>query len=453
MMKRKIDDLDQMIDDLNANREPDNGAETGELADLVELVRGLKELGHTAWPDESFPLRTAIHLSQQLNPADAPQSGAHIEPDLDDTGETPPLPLASRDAATPTRLPRKRQSGLRIGLEIAAAAAILIAFTALIATLFGNLNGGSQPSDPDSHPSIMLASVPTAPSSVPTITDQSSVTSAPVQATSPATPDTSPPVLITNQMLEELQAQAGFDLLAPANVPDSLMLAMTAIPTPLPSFKSAVFKYQNAPGKIALTITEASPYQDSAETMPADIFNSAVPQDLGNGTTVSVYQSEADIQVWWEVGPTSIRLESDGSPGTTLLTKDQMLEIARTMVPVGKLPLRVSVPPDGKVQTADEAIVQARTLLGSIGGNAAAPVSTVGLQALSEETTLGMPQPSGSDANAPVWSVTFPNGMPPQGCPALGVSVCNASSVTVIVDAQSGNILAWRDPSGAWKQP
>jgi hypothetical protein len=128
-----------------------------------------------------------------------------------------------------------------------------------------------------------------------------------------------------------------------------------------------------------------------------------------------------------------------------------MLDIARSMVPVSKLPVQVSVPPDGKVQTTDEATVEARALLGSIGGNASAPASTVGLQALSEETALGMPQPTGMDANAPVWSVTFPNGMPPQGCPALGVSVCNSSAVTVIVDAQSGNILAWRDPSGAWK--
>ena len=130
-----------------------------------------------------------------------------------------------------------------------------------------------------------------------------------------------------------------------------------------------------------------------------------------------------------------------------------MLEIARSMVQVDKQPVEISVPPDAKVQTSDNAMALARTLLESIGGNTAPPSATVRIEALSAETVLGMPQPSGMDANAPIWSVTFPNGMPPQGCPQLGVSVCNASAVTVIVDAQSGNILAWRDPSGAWKQP
>ena len=39
------------------------------------------------------------------------------------------------------------------------------------------------------------------------------------------------------------------------------------------------------------------------------------------------------------------------------------------------------------------------------------------------------------------------------GCPALGNSVCNSGSITVIVNAQNGNILAWQGPTGEWKQP
>jgi hypothetical protein len=86
-----------------------------------------------------------------------------------------------------------------------------------------------------------------------------------------------------------------------------------------------------------------------------------------------------------------------------------------------------------------------------LGGNANAGTGSVQLTTIAAQTALGMPQLAGMDAAISVWSITFPHGMSPAGCPDLGVSVCNGGAITVIVDAQTGTILAWRDPSGTWK--
>ena len=445
-----------MLDDLNANREPEDM--TDDLADLVEMARGLKELGHTTWPDSSFPLRTAIQLSQELNP-DAHTTPASSTPHVEDadpeaTGEMPPLPLPSRDLPVPTPLRRARSSNLRKSLEIAAAAVVLVLFTALIATLLGNHGATPEPTSSAAFGAAPAASATESPSTAPqatapAITGQSSTAAAPSQTTAAASPDASLPSSVSDPTLQALQVDAGFDLRAPATALDGLTMLPPAEPMKLGNFTSVALKYQDAKGRDALTITEASPYQDSAETMPADIFNSAVPEDLGNGQTVSVYQGDRDIQVWWNVGPTSIRLESGGPAGTTLLGKDVMLDIARSMVPV------VHATPVSSLSgmNQDAAIDRARPLLGMLGGNENAETGSVQFTTISAQSALGMSQPTGMEPSAPVWSITFPHGMSPNGCPALGNSVCNSGSITVIVDAHTGNILAWRGPSGEWKRP
>jgi hypothetical protein len=164
---------------------------------------------------------------------------------------------------------------------------------------------------------------------------------------------------------------------------------------------------------------------------PSGTPQSTYARTCGSGVTASVYQSETNIQIWWEVGSTSIRLESGGPAGTTLLGKDVMLDIARSMRPVASSSGLVTLPSNATIQTAGDATLKAKTLLAAI----------------------GMPQPTGVDSAAPIWSVTFPHGMEPDGCPALGNAVCNGGAITVIIDAQSGNILAWQGPTGEWKQP
>jgi hypothetical protein len=439
-MNRTYDELDHMLDDLNANREP---AESGDLADLVEMARGLKELGRTNWPDGSFPLRTAVQLSQQLNPNAVPLSASPTASDLDATGELPPPFLPPRDLPAPTPLPRKRHSPVRRNLEVAAAVVVLVLFTALIATLLGNNGDTPQPTT-----SAAFGAAPAASTTAPAITGQSSTATTP--ATAPATPDTSLPASISDPALTALQTAAGFDLRAPTLLAPGLTMLPPAAPMRLGNFTSVTLKYRDVNGNDALTITEASPYQDSAKTMPADIFNSAVPQNLGNGVTASVYQSETNFQIWWEVGPTSIRLESGGPAGTTLLSKDLMLDIARSMVPVDHT---TGATPSATGVTKDAAIAKARTLLGSLGGNTNAAPAIVQMTPLSVETAFGMPQPYAMDPRTPVWSINFPSGMSPAGCPDLGASVCNGGAITVIVDTQSGKAIAWRNQSGTWKQP
>jgi hypothetical protein len=438
-------DLDRMLDDLNANREPADL--TGDLADLVEMARGLKELGHTTWPDSSFPRRTAIQLSQELNPQAMPVSLASRidDTDPDATGELPPLPLAERARPAPTSLRRGRTSNLRKSLEIAAAAVVLVLFTALIATLLSNNGATPEPTASAAFGAAPAASTTqsqstTPQTTAPAVTEQFSTAAAP-------SPDASLPASVSDPVLQALQVDAGFDLRAPATALQGLTMLPPAQPMTMGNFTNVALKYQDANGQDALTITEASPYKDSAQTMPADIFNSAVPTDLGNGQTVSVYQSDTDIQIWWEVGPTSIRLESGGPAGTTLLSKELMLDIARSMVPVDHATAVSSM--SGMNQ--DAAIDRARQLLGMLGGNANAGTGSVQLTTIAAQTALGMPQLAGMDAAISVWSITFPHGMSPAGCPDLGVSVCNGGAITVIVDAQTGTILAWRDPSGTWK--
>jgi hypothetical protein len=457
------DDLDRMLDDLNANREPADL--TDDLSDLVEMARGLKELGQTTWPDRSFSQRTAIKLSQEINPQAAPVSSAARIDDAgpDATGNLPPL--LTRDLPEPTPLKPRRASNLRKSLEIAAAAVVLVLFTALIATLLGNHDASPNPTA-QANSGAAFGAAPaasaTAPqTTAPAITGQNSTTSAPATATVPSIPGLTLPDTIDDPALAALQSAAGFDLRvplllapgfnlrAPATALDGLTMQPPARPMTMGNFTSVALKYQDANGNVVLTITEASPYKDSAETMPADIFNSAVPVNLDNGQTVSVYQSDTNIQIWWNVGPTSIRLESGGPAGTTLLSKEQMLEIAQSMVPVEH-----ATPVSSESgMNQDAAVERARTLLATLGGHAQAGTGSVQLTTIAAQTALGMPQPTGLDTNASIWRVGFPQGMAPDGCPALGNSVCNSGSITVIIDAQTGSVLAWQGPTGEWKQP
>ncbi len=463
-MNRPVDNLDRMIDALNAHRDPaDEGPVDSETSELVDLAHGLKELGQTQWPDESFPTRAAIKLSIKLGPTSrfaviARGHGTTTDERDGDDGPLPPLPAdLDQFPESPRELRRPRR--LRHSFELAAAAAVLIIFTGIVTVLLKNANNGS--ADPTVQPGGNPATGSTSQSSTatslvptPTLVPTQSTTAVPTNAPTQAPSDS----LDDGQALIALQSAAGFDLWRPGSIPEGLNLKAPDAPMTLPSFTSVVLKYVDADGTEALVITEASPYQDSAQTMPADVWNNAVPFTLPDGTQARLYQSPSDLQLWWEVGQTSIRLETGGAPGTTMITQGQLIAAAGSMQKVnsagGQSVAVPAIPSDAKVQTSDQAVARAQDHLTALGGNGAAPPTNVTLSVVANETALGMPQPDGAQGSAPVWSVEFKDGMVPANCLQTGSSsLCNHGEITVIVDAQSGDILAYHGFDGAWKQP
>ncbi len=490
-MNRPVEDLDRMIDALNANRDPaDEGPVDSDTSELLDLAHGLKELGHTQWPDESFPTRAAIRLSMKLGPTSrfaviARGYGNDADSgDGDDSGPLPPLPTdLDQFPERPRGISHPRH--WRRPLEIAAAVAVLVLFTGMVTMLLKNANGGT--ADPTAQPggnpafgssSQSTATTDSAPASTGVSTQSSTAASTPtsneisVSTTAPTQSTTS--TQADDQSLVALQGAAGFDLWQPGSIPVGLTLKQPDAPMSLPSFTSVTLKYVDADGAETLVITEASPYQDSAQTMPADVWNNAVPVNLGNGVTGHLYKrgpvptdvgriqphhtAESDIQLWWEEGQTSIRLETGGSPGTDMLTQDQMMAIAISMRKVGSAAGQSgsvpSISGDAKVQTSDQAVARAQDLINSLGGNGAAVPANVTLTVVSNQTALGMPQPEGFDGAAPVWSVYFKDGMTPAHCEQTGSSsLCSHGEITVIVDALSGDVLSYHGFDGAWKQP
>src|SRR6185312_2475286 len=138
--------------------------------------------------------------------------------------------------------------------------------------------------------------------------------------------------------------------------------------------------------------------------------------DLGNDVTARLFQSNSDLQLWWQNGPTSIRLESGGAPGTTMLTREQVISVAASLRPVGTAEGQAATPAvtaGATVSKAEQAVTIARGVLASLGGNDQATVSRVSLAALSDETALGMPQPKGVRLSPLVWVIAFKDGLLP----------------------------------------
>ncbi len=454
-MTSNVEQLDRMIDALNDPRDPEReGFADADLAELVELARGLKQLGHTRWPDESFPTRAASNLSARLAPASSVKESVRIIGD--DAGELPQLPSLPTPGAEPRpmSLPSRRGWG-RKSLEIAAAVAVLVLFAGLVSMLLrGNGSGTETPptqagqgSNIGAGPSVQIANTP-----LPTPASTGTSTPIPTVSPSPVSPQG-----VSNPTLAALQQAAGFNLFAPKTMPDGLTLQQPGPPMSLAGgITSVVMKYVDANGAEALTITEASPYQDSAQTMPADVWNSAMRVEIqsdGFGrVTAHLFQSDSDIQMWWQVGPTSIRLETGGAPGTTMLNKDQVMNVALSMMPVASADGQSSATASPETGiTGNQAVTKARQVIANLGGNLETPASKVSLVPLSDEIALGIPQPNGIDPSRLVWVVEFKDGLTPQDCPANWVSVCNGGSLVVVVDAETGTVFGFHGADGNWQ--
>lgn len=279
----------------------------------------------------------------------------------------------------------------------------------------------------------------------------------------PAAPSPTPASAreVSDPALMALQQAAGFRLYAPgltgtgASVVNDLSLDNPKPPMSLPGFTSVTLTYRDGSGSVALTITEASPYQETRDTMPSAVFDNSVQQDLENGTPARLYQSDTSVQIWWQQGPTSVRLESDAGAGMRLLSKDEMLAIATYMAPVARSSGEISVPSDALVKTADAAVTRAKPLLSTLGGNPEATASNVRLVTLADEVALGMPRPNGVDPSAAVWEVEFADGMVSPNCQqqTSSNSLCSHGQLVAVVDAMSGQIFGYHDQGGTWKRP
>ena len=596
-MSGHVNELDRMIDALNADREPDEtGPVDADLMELFDLARGLRELRHMQWPDDTFPIRAAINLSSKLGST----SGNLVESaEFTDKEHARPLQLPALpvhgDVQRSIALP-KRNPWIRKSLEIAASIVVLIAFAGLVSLLLRGGSSGSPTSTAQLGQSAGAGSIAALNDVFPVVrsvddagngrhlhmaksdagytvtldwtgstsghvlvamtierqrgeygdirpyqmTMQTNGTTLPevsvmckqpvclaqfdrtpvdgrtgdiplhleisglITGANAATPgvgttqavdvphvaasfafDFSNPAwsnvegtatdivtptvtlktkdqatvleTVSSPVLSALQQAAGFGLYVPTELPSGLTLEQPNPPMSLPGFTSVVLKYVDADGNETLTITEASPYQDSAQTMPADIWNNAKSVDIGSvgyGTvSARIYQSDGDVQLWWQVGPTSIRLESGGSAGTTMLTENQLLDIALWMMPVStSANATPEIPPDAMIQTSDQAIAKVRAVISSLGGNLQTSASKVSLVPLSQEVALGIPEPIPPvDPSAPVWVVQFDDGLSPQECPENWVSVCNGGQLVVVVDATSGEIFGFHGQTGAWQ--
>ncbi len=443
-MNAHIDELDRLIDALNVQPDPEaEGMIDADLGELIRPARDLKEPGHTRWPYESFPARAALNLATRLGPttrfAAVAHAGAHDETDSE--WPLPPLPNPE-DRDNPPLEFRQRQPWMHRSLEIAAAAVVLVAFTVLVAVLLGygadsarrDLGSGSE-----HHVNV---------------NDRRDFDGVGRRRSA-------------DRYTRHSRSESG-DLavaaiqrwvrLAGSNVAAGRAHVAAAVGTDvIARFHQRGVDVRGPQRQRGTDDHRSLPYQDSAQTMPPEVWDSAVPIDLSNEVKGKLYQSDTDLQLWWQHGPTSIRLESGGAPGTSMLTEGQLLAVASSMWPLGasggQSAAVPAIPASAKIQTADQEVARARTVIGNLKGNSQATASKVTLATLSDQTNMGMPQPNGIDPNAPIWVVQFDDGLSPLGCPSVGTSVCNHGQLVVVLDADTGQAFGFHGVDGVWKQP
>ncbi|MDI3340950.1 MAG: hypothetical protein QJR03_10510 [Sphaerobacter sp.] len=419
----QVEQLDRYIDALQRGEEPpvDTIADP-DLASLCALAREVRRLGAAGWPEPGFEARAVDWLASELSRPTAA--------DDDDRGDAVPPPAADAETWAPV-IPLERRGWARQGLELVAAVLVVaLVATVVAAILRQRASVGDEP----------------APGAQPVITG--------TQPTPTATPTPTVAPLTHDPRLSALEAAAGFQLLAPTWLPDGFELEQTLPPMRLPGFTSVQFTYRDAAGVRALTVTQASPYEETRETMPAEIYDAAVEVDLGDGVTARVYEGSERSEVWWQWGPTTVRLVSGPvEVGGRVLTGEELVAIARSMAPVADADAPTSPPPGAALPTGDAAVARAREWVSAINGNPEATVSEVRLTTVAEPVALGMPAPAGMDLSAPAWQIEFADALIPPECPEAGSSVCSHGGLVVVLDAGTGAVLGWHGEDGQWQPP
>lgn len=426
--------LDRYIDALQRGEEPEIDAVADpDLASLCALAREVRRLGQAQWPDAQFPARAVAWLAQELRRPALRGSDAG-----DDLVELIPLNgYREQRAALPSDIAdaRRERRWARQWLEMVAAVLVVALVATVVGAILRQRSGMEEQGTAGQQPMITG-----------------------FQATATATPTPAPTptavAVIATSELSALQAAAGFDLVAPSWLPEGLELDQTLPPMRLPAFTSVQFTYRDANGERVLTITQASPYEETRETMPAEIFDQAVEVDLGDGTIARVHEGDQMNQVWWQRGPTTVRLESGPvEEGGRILTTDELLTIARSMAPVPALEPPASLPPDAALPTSDAAVARAREVVLDLGGYESEAAANARLTVLAEPVALGMPAPDGLAPNAPIWHVEVTNALVRPECPEAGASVCGNGTIVIVLDAETGELLGWHGPDSAWQPP
>jgi hypothetical protein len=144
-MTRQTDELDSLIDQLNAGDEASlHETDDPELAELIGAVQRIRQLRDAATPEPDWPARAVAELTRNLR-SDAPPAedgAATREPNpAHDEGSLGPPALASIHAASD---PPKRRSISRELAKMAAAIVVLVLVGGVLALVFHNQSGSDQ---------------------------------------------------------------------------------------------------------------------------------------------------------------------------------------------------------------------------------------------------------------------------------------------------------------------
>ena len=213
--------------------------------------------------------------------------------------------IAASDTRTP-RLTRLRTGWLRQSLGMVAAVLVLVLVAGVLAVTFGNLGQGQQGG---------LGGGATATS-------------------------------ITDPELVSLQATVGFQVYAPTWLPDSWTLQSTDRPFNANGYSQIQLRYADAGHTQGITVMESWPLHLDSLSIPPYVTKNARPIDLGSARTGYIFHQADSIALWWQEGDVAIQFQTglagpqappdQRTPPTHLITEEEVIRIARSMVPVAQ---------------------------------------------------------------------------------------------------------------------
>ncbi|HEX7102557.1 MAG TPA: hypothetical protein VF201_07940 [Nitrolancea sp.] len=137
-MTRQTDELDRLIDHLNAGaRTPLNEPDDPELAGLIDAVQRVRQLRDAASPDAGWPGRAVAQLARDLRSGEPPAAESR-EP----TRQLVAVPPAS-SAGTPRPSTKRRTISSELA-QMAAAIVVLVLVGGVLALVFHEQSGGNQ---------------------------------------------------------------------------------------------------------------------------------------------------------------------------------------------------------------------------------------------------------------------------------------------------------------------
>lgn len=271
-----------------------------DLVELIATAAEIRQLAETEWPSDDFPAIAAAHVADVLQGQANSRPQEQVQDDINrpDNDHRSLLQETFPLDKTTARIQRRRT--LREIVQMAAAVLTLVLVVGLLAVVFQNQKG-----------------------------QQQGGVGAAVTATT-----------IDDPALSALQASAGFPIYAPTWLPDGWIRQPLNQPTHFTGYREVQLGYTDAGRTQDVGIFESSPVQVTRSIFPANVYDSSVEIDLGDGRTGRIYQQANLIRLWWQAGDVAIQLETGlaGAPGGVFdsITRDQVVHIAMSMMPVAK---------------------------------------------------------------------------------------------------------------------